>query len=463
MKLSPLSLRAIAILFVLLAGGIPARGDEPAPEPARFLIERITVEGPAEAAANIVRAETLLRAGELYTEDQLRQAVYRVRRIPFVLDATFSLRKGSRRGAYELLIEVQPARWFFYDAWVRTFAFEQPVVLGDEAFLGDRSSVALVGLAGARHFVGRSGVVFAAVDSREGAQVGFTQYDLFHRGILASAGVSRDVCCITEVLPLGLDPTFSSWSFNDTVRVSLGLAVPLSGPQSIQFAASERQGDHGTSQEVLVPPGARNGLRTMSGENLSYRRAEAKWVLDTSDDPLIPTRGLSVSAGLEASRFAARDLVLYVVNPLTQETLAVSTASSLRSEQVVGAVSVIRHWPVTPRQTVSLQGRVSAGRSRVETLDLGGNVSNGDGENYGVSAGVGHAVTLRRSRSGGSRLDDLRLESGVEVGAETVSPRVPPSPSPLRRIVIHTGLVFRNAWGRARVTLSYVNFRKGAP
>ena len=73
---------------------------------------------------------------------------------------------------------------------------------------------------------------------------------------------------------------------------------------------------------------------------------------------------------------------------------------------------------------------------------------------------MSHAVTLRRSRSGGS-LDDLRLESGVELGAETVSPHVPPSP--LRRIVIHTGLVFRNAWGRARVSLSYVNFRKGAP
>ena len=41
------------------------RSQEPAPEPARFLIETITVEGPKEAAANIVRAETLLRAGRV--------------------------------------------------------------------------------------------------------------------------------------------------------------------------------------------------------------------------------------------------------------------------------------------------------------------------------------------------------------------------------------------------------------
>ena len=135
------------------------------------------------------------------------------------------------------------------------------------------------------------------------------------------------------------------------------------------------------------------------------------------------------------------------LDPITLETLARSTASSLRAEQVVGAVSVIRHWPLTTRQTVSVQGRISAGRSRVETLDLQGAVSNGDADVYGGSFGIDHAVTLRRSRIAGS-LSDLRLESGVEVGAESVSPRV--GPSPLRRLAVHTGLVFRNAWGRAR-------------
>ncbi len=458
MKLQPISLRAFAILFVLLSGGIPAWSEEPAQEPARFLIEKITVQGPKEAAANIVRAETLLRAGELYTEDQLRQAVYRVHRLPFVLDATFSLRKGSRRGAYELLIEVEPARSFFYDAWARAFLFEQPLVLGDETFQGDRSSLALVGIAGARLFVGRSGVVFADVDSQEGVQVGFTQYNLLHRGILASAGISHDDCCVTEVLPLGLDPTFSSWSFHQTIRFSLGLAIPLSGPQSIQFAASERRGDHGTQDEVLEPRDDRRETHFMTGDSLSYRRAEAKWVWDTSDDPVVPTRGLSVSAGLEASRFAAEDLILAVLEPYDPQAVPQSRASSLRSEQVVGAVSVIRHWPVTPRQTLSVQGRISAGRSRVENLDLGGDVDNGHAETYGGSLGVDHAVTLRRSRTVG-KLNDLRLESGVEVGAETVSPRV--APSPLRRFAVHTGLVFRNAWGRARVTVSYLNFRKG--
>jgi len=208
-----------------LLATLPATAQTPqeeAPaEPARFLIETVTVEGPKEAVANIVRAETLLRRGEPYTEEELRQAVYRLHRLPFVLDASFALRKGSRRGAYELVITVQPARWFFFDHWIRAFTFEHPMDLQDETFRGHRSSVWLGGVAGARLFVGRSGELFGAFDSRDGLQLGFTQYDLFHRGILASAGVSRELCCVTEVLPLALDPTFSSWSFDSSRKLSL--------------------------------------------------------------------------------------------------------------------------------------------------------------------------------------------------------------------------------------------------
>jgi hypothetical protein len=68
-------------------------------EPARFLLEMITVEGPREAAGRIIEAETLLRAGQSYTEADLGQAVARVQRLPFVLDADFSLRKGSALGS----------------------------------------------------------------------------------------------------------------------------------------------------------------------------------------------------------------------------------------------------------------------------------------------------------------------------------------------------------------------------
>lgn len=451
--------RTFQAVALLVLAALPVRAQEAAPqEPARFLIETIAVEGTKEAAANIIRAETLLEKGKTYTEDQLRQAVYRVHRLPFVLDASFALRKGSRRGAYELVIEVQTARWFFFDNWIRTFRFNQPLDLED-SFRTDesmKSSLDLGGLVGARLFVGRSGVLFAALDSEEGAQIGFTRYDLFHRGILASAGYSRDACCVREVLPLTLDPDFASWSFSTSEKLSLGLAVPLGGPQSLQLSASERTGDRGARSEVLLAPGGTIQTdRFVDGRDLTYRRAEAKWVWDTSDDPLVPHRGLGISAGWEASRFATRDAVLSAL--FAAGSFAAPHPGSLRSEQVVAAASVIRYWPVSPRQTISTQTRISAGRSRLDNIDDEGNLSHAELKSYSGSAGVGYAFTLRRSRTPGW-LNDLRLESNVEAGAEKVISR-----APLQRLSISTGLVFRNAWGRVRLLLTYLNLVRGAP
>ena len=443
--------RTLWSIALLLLAAPPARALE---EPARFLIERITVEGPKEAAANIVRAETLLREGGTYTEEELRQAVYRVHRLPFVLDASFSLRKGSQRGSYELAVDIQSNRWFFFDHYVRAFGFDQPLDLEDETVQGDRFSVTLGGLAGVRHFVGRSGVVFAALDSREGIQAGFAQYDLFNRGILATAGVSLSECCVTEVLPLALDPTFSSWSFGTSLKTSLGLSIPLGGPQSVQLSLSERQGDHGTRNEVLLAPGERFSHVTGAGEELTYRRAEAKWVWDTSDDPTLPTRGTSLSAGLEASRFAARDLTLFQFDVIPGEVV-VTVYPSLHSEQVVGAVSALRHFPVTPRQTVSVQARIAAGQSQLDTLSVGDLVlAHVDADYYGGSVGLAHAFTVRRARSSGV-LTDVRLESGVELGIEKTSPDL--GPSPLERFSVHTGLVFRNPWGRIQIVFTYLD------
>ena len=217
------------LLLLLLFIAFPAWGQEEEPstpqETDRFLIEKITVEGPKQAAANIYRSETLLSEGGTYTEEQLRLAIYRIHRLPFVLDASFALRRGSRRGAYELVIDAKPARWFFFDTSVHAFKFGEPLDLEEDSFTTDpsmESSTTLQGLVGARLFVGRSGVLFGALDSEEGIQAGFTQYDLFHRGILASAGYSRNACCVREVLPLALDPTFSSWSFQSSEKALPG-------------------------------------------------------------------------------------------------------------------------------------------------------------------------------------------------------------------------------------------------
>jgi hypothetical protein len=449
--------RSILSLALLVLATLPAAAqEEPPPETARFLIETITVEGPKEAAANIVKAETLLRPGEAYTEEQLRLAVYRIHRLPFVLDASFALRKGSRRGAYELVISVQPARWFFFDHWIRAYTFEHPLDLQDETFRGNRTSVSIGGVVGARLFVGRSGQLFGAFDSRDGLQLGFTQYDLFHRGILASAGVSRDLCCVTEVLPLALDPTFSSWTFYSSRKLSLGLSIPLGGRQSLQASLSDQRGEPESHRGVLEDtPDRVRQLFTQAGE-LSYQRAEGKWVYDTSDDPFLPTRGLSISAGVEAARFSSRNL-----NEIPDQRSEVQPVAPFRSEQVVAAVSGIWHFPVSARQTVSFMSKIFGGPSRLENLRLRNRTVDETSVNsYGGSVGVQHSVVLRRSRSRDNFVD-LSLETGAEIGVEKTSPDF--GPSPLKRFSAHTGLVFRNPWGRVSATLTYLDVGEIVP
>lgn len=449
--------RSILSLALLVLAALPAAAqEEPPPETARFLIETITVEGPKEAAANIVKAETLLRPGESYTERELRLAVYRIHRLPFVFDASFALRKGSRRGAYELVISVQPARWFFFDHWIRAFTFEHPLDLQDETFRANRTSVAIGGVVGARLFVGRSGELFGAFDSQDGLQLGFTQYDLFHRGILASAGVSRELCCVTEVLPLALDPTFSSWTFASSLKLSLGMSIPLGGRQSFQVSLSDRRGEPESHRGVLEDtPDRVRQLFAQSGE-LEYQRAEGKWVYDTSDDPFLPTRGISVSAGVEAARFSSRDL-----REFPDQQAEIQPVAPFHSEQIVAAVSGIWHLPISSKQTVSFMGKVFGGPSRLENLRLRSRTVDETSVNsYGGSVGIQHSVTLRHSRSKDNFVD-VRWETGAEIGVEKTSPDY--GPSPLKRFSAHTGLVFRNPWGRVRATLTYLDLGEIVP
>ncbi len=103
----------------------PAAPDAPAVAPGvsvsaadlsapTFVIEKIVVEGVRHGSEKIVAAETLLTPGETYSEAQLQQALHRVERLPFVVQAELSLRRGSERGRFELLIAVTEAKPVFY-------------------------------------------------------------------------------------------------------------------------------------------------------------------------------------------------------------------------------------------------------------------------------------------------------------------------------------------------------------
>ncbi|HEX7183069.1 MAG TPA: hypothetical protein VF756_14600 [Thermoanaerobaculia bacterium] len=442
-----------------------------AEEPPGFLIETITVEGTRTAAANIVEAETRLQEGQTYMEEDLRQAIYRVHRLPFVLDATFALRKGSQRGSYELVIQVTPAKWFFFDHSIRVTHFDEPLSLAGREFGSLTTTFSFPGLIGARLFVGRSSVLFGSLDSEEGFQAGYSQYDLFGRGIVASLGYSHlpeNVCCVAETLPYALDPGFVSWDWDGYDRTSLNLGIPLRKNQSLQIGWTRKSGGSGERFEVLdtfeFPPVLEVGG---SDGTMTYNRAEAKWVLDTSDDPLVPTRGFTLSAGIEAYSFETDDLlrIRYILRELPfQLDVIQEDIPPYEARSVAAVVSATRHWSLTPRQTVSGTGRLSLGRSSIHDLPAREeSIQEADLDVYGLSAGLQHAISLRRAR-GENGFGDLRWETGLEVGFEGSSPQLGlDTPNPLERLSLSTGLVYRNPWGRLRFQLTYLDIGEVLP
>jgi len=142
----------------------------------RFLIERIDVRKLVHASADVIRAESRLQEGNSYVEADLRAASDRVRRLPFVLDAVFSLERGSVRDSYVLVITVSETRPFFFRYQLIPF-FETSHDVG---------AVDNDALVAARWFAGSRGVFHVAGIAHQSdrpfeasyisAQAGYTRY-----------------------------------------------------------------------------------------------------------------------------------------------------------------------------------------------------------------------------------------------------------------------------------------------
>lgn len=175
--------RFTVVLALLVCAA--ARGDE------RFLIERIDVRHLVHASADVIRSESRLREGQTYGESDLRAASDRVKRLPFVLDAAFSLERGSVRDAYVLVITVNETRPIFFQLDTVPYFVSRNVVraIDDDALFGGR------------WFAGKRGVFHGAAiihqDDRPfessylALQAGYTQYGLFNDRAFATVTLSR--------------------------------------------------------------------------------------------------------------------------------------------------------------------------------------------------------------------------------------------------------------------------------
>lgn len=390
------------LLPVLLCLGVPVvPAAAQTPEPARFLLESIVVEGvQRDAPREIVVGESLLKPGGEYTEQELREAVYRVKRLPFVLDAELSLRKGSERGAYELVITVEETRTFFYSADLNSSRSDYTE--------GSYSTTSLSGTAGARWFVGSRGLVYGSVQGQDedgpwAAQVGYTHYNLFGRGGFASVGLLKD-----------LDD-----GFGDIYLWSLSLGFPIVGNHSLRADLSASR----SSYEFAG-----------STDKLESQFAELSWIYDTTDDPLFPTTGTKLvgSAGYGTSENDFGDLF---------------NEFDSRSDARLFSLQGKRIWTLTPRQSVAAE---LGAMWRRYSGDVGFTIGGARYQSY--STGLSHTLNLWGFEKT-ERIGDFRWENGISIQYDEGSDNS--YDSRLLQASLRTGLAFRNAFGVVRVSLSY--------
>lgn len=451
---------ALRALLLFLVPVLVAASPAVALDPTQFQIETITVEGAEKISPEIVISESLLQQGRSYTESELRDARYRIVRLPFVLSADFSLRKGSKRGLYELVIAVEDTRRWFFGIDLEATRWAQPVSFDD--LDTDDWSEASGGLSGRRFSAGRHGVFFVAIGGEDGSlQLGYTQYDLLGRSILLGVSASSTDCapedrsddersgsCRTDLYELGLDPTFSTWSADgDSSRVRLDLGVPIRGNQSLRGFASFRYADSGFRRQAYEP----RTFRFLDFRDLEETRINLSWVHNSVDEPVFPTDGLVLEAGLNFNALQAE------LQSVPNQGLPPDFLVTMDSREIGAQFTGGRYWPMARGQTLSAKAQLFVGRSDVENVPTAGRALLTDRlDVFRGSFTAGHAKFLKRTRAG-SRLRELRWESEFELRYEETSPDFGLDQNPVEGYRVGTGLSFRNTWGVFRVKVSYLD------
>lgn len=390
-----------------------------AQEPS-FFIESIAVEGAS--SARIVIAESRLEEGQTYGEPELRDAVARIQRLPFVVSADFRLAKGSEVEKYVLIISIRQMKPFFLNAatvtrWSLTerrppaLPGEPRVEVVDQYRTGELT-------AGARMFIGSRGILNLAaqrVEDREDRYtLAFTQYDLFGTRASITALVSQLDDPGAMRMP-GPDAR-NEWLRQDNFLYEFIGVVPIGNNDSIR-ASWQRAYRPLRYFELHPETGQLRGVL----RSLPQIRRELFWIHDTTNDPLFPTSGTRFTLGTArthtpTSSFSA---VGRVINDEYRATLE-------------------RSWSVTPRQALSF-GATGIDYDRLVQQYRG----------Y-----LRYSLDLL-SRERTLRYGDLRLH--VQADRTFRQSRRPPTHADS---TVSVGVAHRNVWGVLRLDFEYNSWRE---
>ncbi len=323
--------------------------------PPSFLIEKVVVEGARHGSEKIVVAETLLRPGSSYTEAQLREALQRVERLPFVVLADFSLRRGTERGNFELVITVTETKPIFFGG---SFA----VIRSGGSHPGDW---VLFGLpeVGARVFTGGHSELSGGLggfgvasngDSHSdlGFHVAYTHHNLFGRHV--AGGVFVDAG------PFG--------------RQEIGTEVAFPLNRANVLILDIRRSRSGS--ESSAP-----GLEFEDTANT----VKVAWNRDTTDNPFTPHRGTRTGATIGYSTSDYRQSSPWGFGPY-QGRPPETTLRIGRESGPSGSLQGSHYWSLPRRLSLGLEASLSGSREGVRgTATRGDVVESDDGDKWSMN------------------------------------------------------------------------------
>jgi outer membrane protein assembly factor BamA len=310
-----------------------------AQEPTQYRLERVVVEG-ARIDEDIIRAETRLTEEQSYTEEDFRQGLYRVRRLPFVADAAYRIEPGVTAGGTTLVIRILAETPIFYE--LNGGALQS----SDDDSDTDTFASALLG---GRWLMDNLGVLEGAVQKAKDedgftAGVAYRAYDIYGTGGFASIALAQRF----KAEPLLYDPA-----------AVLSLGYPLTQKQSLTASYSRAkthlpvsfdvEGDD--DDEDVDDDEADDDNVTLTARD-RFEFAELRWWYETIDDPIFTSRGVQLSAG---PRWSTTEHVseVYDANDEVEDDDVIPTETATSS--LGFALDAAAYKPFTTRNSVFLR------------------------------------------------------------------------------------------------------------
>jgi hypothetical protein len=359
--------RSLLCALALIAAFAAHAADSP------FVVERIDVRNATRVSPRLIAAESLLRAGHQYSDDDLRDAAARLNRLPFLAAAAVTTEPGSAAGQRVVVITVTETKAFSF------LLDEREVILGksrtglsNDYDFPDPAAPWKNAAAGVRHVIGNgeAHLGLTVLRTRRGYgknytawELGYTGYDLFDTRAFATAKIRTPVDSVGER--------------HFTPELLVGLPLSASRTVSVDFEDTTFRDD------------------TASVGGSSFRRLDAErqitldWTYDTLNAPYAPTRGtlLRVAPVLFMGEFTSFILGRPPAPP--QPRADHTTAHGIE-------VDALRVWELSERDSVSaglFGGWANLETKRTEALSGKTSVNPG----YEILQ-VGYSHALRASR-----------------------------------------------------------------